>query len=243
MGLCAPGCARPGTGSGRQARDHQVARTPSGSGSWRPRTVSYARRMRSSGVRRLVHRGGVRAPVPLICQYIDSRKRGVRGLADPPGADQPRREGADLKGPVHHSDRGAQYRLRPLRGRPGRDRGDRICRSKGGTPSGFALAEALNSPHKAEPIRNRLYPDEHGPLGRRRRCLWSPPPSRSTGRAPPGPTPPPAYAPLLSTSMPTPHQQTTPTPTTSRTWTSRPSANPSRQPPTPDKPAPTKPRT
>ena len=32
---------------------------------------------------------------------------------------------------MHHSDRGAQYRPRPLRGRPGRDRGDRICRSKG----------------------------------------------------------------------------------------------------------------
>ena len=47
MGLCAPGCARPGTGSGRQARDHQVARTPSGSRSVKRRSASCEEPARS----------------------------------------------------------------------------------------------------------------------------------------------------------------------------------------------------
>ena len=66
-----------------------------------------------------------------------------------------RREGADLTGP------GPPLRPRggvpghPLRADPGPVRGGRLGGLQGGTPFGFALAEALNSLYKAELIRNK----------------------------------------------------------------------------------------
>ena len=51
-----------------------------------------------------------------------------------------RREGADLTGLIHHSDRGVQYRSVLLRAGPGRVRGGRLGGLQGGTPFGFALA-------------------------------------------------------------------------------------------------------
>ena len=57
-----------------------------------------------------------------------------------------RREGADLTGLIHHSDRGVRYRSVLLRAGPGRVRGGRLGGLQGGTPFGFALAEALILP-------------------------------------------------------------------------------------------------
>ena len=72
-------------------------------------------------------------------------------------------------------DRGARYRSRPLRAGPVRGRGGRLGGVEGGTPFGFALAEALSSLYKAELIRNQ------GPLGGHRRRPRSPPSSWCTG--------------------------------------------------------------
>ena len=82
--------------------------------------------------------------------------------------------GADLSGLVHHLRPRRAVQVHPLRGRPGRVRGGRLCRLQGGPPFGFALAEALNSLYKAELI---LRP---GALAGHRRRPWSPPPSGST---------------------------------------------------------------
>lgn len=54
-----------------------------------------------------------------------------------------RREGADPAGLIHHSDRGVRYRSVLLRAGPGRVRGGRLGGLQGGTPFGFAPAEAL----------------------------------------------------------------------------------------------------
>ena len=75
---------------------------------------------------------------------------------------QRRREGADLTGLIHHSDRGVQYRAI----RYGQTLSDcEAVASVGSKGDSYdnALAEALNSLYKAELIRNRLYLDEHGP--------------------------------------------------------------------------------
>ncbi len=75
---------------------------------------------------------------------------------------QRRREGADLTGLVHHSDRGVQYRAI----RYGQALSDCKAVASGGRRAisyDNALAEALNSLYKAELIRNRHYRDEHGP--------------------------------------------------------------------------------
>ena len=68
---------------------------------------------------------------------------------------QRKRAGADLTGLVHHLRPRRAVQVHPLRGRPGRVRGGRLCRLQGGPPFGFALAEALNSLYKAELIRNQ----------------------------------------------------------------------------------------
>lgn len=75
---------------------------------------------------------------------------------------QRRREGADLTGLVHHSDRGVQYQAI----RYGQALGDcdavASVGSKGDSYDN-ALAEALNSLYKAELIRNSAHLDAHGP--------------------------------------------------------------------------------
>ena len=82
---------------------------------------------------------GVRAPVALICQYIDRHKERFGGLAD-------------LPGPVR-----LRHQDRP---------GHRATPHYGALPWGHgnALAEAVNSLHKAELI---LWPE---PLGGHRHC-------------------------------------------------------------------------
>ena len=75
---------------------------------------------------------------------------------------QRRREGADLTGLIHHSDRGVQYRA--IRYGQALSDCDAVASvgSKGDSYDN-ALAEALNSLYKAELIRNRRYLDDHGP--------------------------------------------------------------------------------
>ncbi|WP_158247707.1 integrase core domain-containing protein, partial [Actinomyces qiguomingii] len=75
---------------------------------------------------------------------------------------QRQREGADLKGLIHHSDRGVQYRA--IRYGQALSDCDAVASvgSKGDSYDN-ALAEALNSLYKAELIRNRHYLDDHGP--------------------------------------------------------------------------------
>lgn len=75
---------------------------------------------------------------------------------------QRQREGADLTGLIHHSDRGVQYRA--IRYGQALSDCDAVASvgSKGDSYDN-ALAEALNSLYKAELIRNRHYLDAHGP--------------------------------------------------------------------------------
>nr|WP_280527872.1 IS3 family transposase [Actinomyces trachealis] len=75
---------------------------------------------------------------------------------------QRQREGADLTGLIHHSDRGVQYRA--IRYGQALSQADAVASvgSKGDSYDN-ALAEALNSLYKAELIRNRAYLDAHGP--------------------------------------------------------------------------------
>ena len=139
---------------------------------------------------------------------------------------QRKRQRADLSGLVYHLRPRGAVQVHPLRGRPGRVRGGRLCRLQGRPPFGFALTEALNSLYKAELI---LWPSA---LAEHRRRPCSPPPSGSTGRAPSALTPPSGCVPPPSTKSPG-H----PTPTT----TTAARDNHKRQPPAPDKPASTKP--
>ena len=66
----------PPGGSGRSPATGPAPppRRPGAPGSWRRRSAGRGRGARSGGARRLVHGGGARPPVPLICQYIDQRK-------------------------------------------------------------------------------------------------------------------------------------------------------------------------
>lgn len=136
---------------------------------------------------------------------------------------QRKRQGADLTGLVHHSDRGVQYRF--IRYGQAladcetvasvRSKGDsyRLCPSRG--------SELL--------VQGRADP-QPGPLGGHRRRPCSPPPSGSTGQAPSDLTPPSVCEPQPSTKPPG-HPTATAT------------NNHNRQPPAPDKPASTTPGT
>ncbi|RLP11435.1 IS3 family transposase [Propionibacterium australiense] len=75
---------------------------------------------------------------------------------------QRQREGADLTGLIHHSDRGVQYRA--IRYGQALSEADAVA-SVGSVGDSYdnALTEALNSLYKAEFIRNRHYLDAHGP--------------------------------------------------------------------------------
>ena len=73
-----------------------------------------------------------------------------------------RREGADLTGLIHHSDRGVQYRAIRYGQTLAQCEAVASVGSRGDSYDN-ALAEALNSLYKAELIRNRPRLDEHGP--------------------------------------------------------------------------------
>ena len=102
-----------------------------------------------------------------ICAYF--QRLGVRGLRDGrllPAGHRP----ADLHEPVRGPGRPGSTTATAGRGTgpsaagrpwPSARRSPRWA--PGGTPFGFALAEALNSLYKAELIRNRPRLDEHGP--------------------------------------------------------------------------------
>jgi len=136
---------------------------------------------------------------------------------------QRKRQGADLTGLVHHSDRGVQYRsIRYGQALADcetvasvRSKGDsyRLCPSRG--------SELL--------VQGRADP-QPGPLGGHRRRPCSPPPSGSTGQAPSDLTP-------LSVCEPQPSTKPPGHPTATAT------NNHNRQPPAPDKPASTTPGT
>ena len=68
---------------------------------------------------------------------------------------QRKRQGADLTGLVHHLRPRRAVQVYSLRGCPGRVRGGHLGGVEGRPPFGFTLAEALNSLHKAELIRNQ----------------------------------------------------------------------------------------
>ena len=135
---------------------------------------------------------------------------------------QRKRTGADLTGLVHHLPPRGTVQVHPLRAGPGRVRGGRLGGFQGGTPFGFALAEALNSLYKTELIRNQgPWEDIDAARAHHRRV-------GALVRAPSGHTPPSVCEPLPSTKPPGP-----PTATATN--------NHNRQPPAPDKPASTKP--
>ena len=135
---------------------------------------------------------------------------------------QRKRQGADLTGLVHHLRPRRAVQVYSLRGCPGRVRGGHLGGVEGRPPFGFTLAEALNSLHKAELIRNQgPWEDIDAARARHRRV-------GPLVRAPPGHTPPSGCEPPPSTKPPG-----RPTPTARN--------NHNRQPPAPDKPASTKP--
>ena len=134
---------------------------------------------------------------------------------------QRKRQGADLTGLVHHSDRGVQYRS--IRYGQALSECEAVASvgSKGDSYDN-ALAEALNSLYKAELIRNQgPWEDIDAARARHRRV-------GPLVRAPPGHTPPSGCEPPPSTKPPG-----RPTPTARN--------NHNRQPPATDKPASTKP--
>ena len=135
---------------------------------------------------------------------------------------QRKRQGADLTGLVHHLRPRRAVQVYSLRGCPGRVRGGHLGGVEGRPPFGFTLAEALNSLHKAELIRNQG-PWEDIDAARTRHRRVGP-----LVRAPPGHTPPSGCEPPPSTKPPG-----RPTPTARN--------NHNRQPPATDKPASTKP--
>ena len=135
---------------------------------------------------------------------------------------QRKRQGADLTGLVHHLRPRRAVQVYSLRGCPGRVRGGHLGGVEGRPPFGFTLAEALNSLHKAELIRNQgPWEDIDAARGRHRRV-------GPLVRAPFALTPLSACVPPPSTKPPG-H----PTPTATNDH--------NRQPPAPDKPASTKP--
>ena len=134
---------------------------------------------------------------------------------------QRKRQGADLTGLVHHSDRGVQYRSI----RYGQALSD--CEAVASVGSKGDLLSASLWPRPSTPCTRPSSSVTRDP-GRTSTPLRSPPPSGSTGRAPFALTPPSGCEPPPSTKPP-----------------GRPTAtarnNHNRQPPEPDKPASTKP--
>ena len=113
-----------------------------------------------------------------------------------------RREGADLTGLIHHSDRGVQYRA--IRCGQTLAQCEAVA-SVGSKGDSFRLRSGRGP---QLPVQGRAHPQQ-GPLGGHRRCPGPPPPSGSTGTTRCAPTAPSACAPRPSTRPPG-----SPTPTT-----------------------------